>query len=59
MAMNTMKTKNIEEFYKRIEELKNANHQDNKLIFGGQSNIDWDITSSAYRYMHENYPTII
>lgn len=55
-----MKIKSIADFYSCIEALKKYKpiHKDDKLIFRGQSNIDWDITSSAYRDMHENYPTI-
>lgn len=55
-----MTIRTIADFRSHIEALKkdNALHPEDKLIFRGQSNIDWDITSSAYRYMHENYPTI-
>lgn len=56
-----MKIKTKEEYIFQIENLKKqygAIYPNDKLIFRGQSNIDWNITSSAYRYMHDCYPTI-
>ncbi len=59
--MEEIKVKSIERFSSIIEKLKKENdaeYPNSTLIFRGQSNIDWNITSSAYRYMHDCYPTI-
>lgn len=58
---NTYYVSSVEEFDLIINSLKKyytENYPRSILIFRGQSNVDWNIVSSAYRYMHNSFPTI-
>lgn len=57
----TYKAYSIDEFDFIVNQLIEDNKKSNpesSLIFRGQSNMDWNIVSSAYRYMHDNFPAI-
>lgn len=53
--MNTIN--NLKEFEEAIKDIKNKNNG-NDFFFRGQANAEWDITSSAFRFLKDQYPTL-
>lgn len=53
--MNTIN--NLKEFEEAIKDIKNKNNG-NDFFFRGQANDEWDITSSAFRFIKNKYPTL-
>lgn len=57
----TYTASSVQEFDIIVNDLVKNNsqqHPNSSLIFRGQSNKEWNIVSSAYRYMHNSFPSI-